>query len=114
MLSQRPNRLEALVKALTEIERAGIIEYVVHAIEPDEIFWFPEDQSGSALKLAERRIRSAKLAITELSRRESPERPFIARLARVFHHEALSLRLLPKQPPRTPNHSRSANCPRTF
>ena len=46
MLSQRPNRLEALVKALTEIERAGIIEYVVHAIEPDEIFWFPEDQSA--------------------------------------------------------------------
>jgi Uma2 family endonuclease len=29
---------------LREYERAGVLEYVVHAIDPDEVFWFASEQ----------------------------------------------------------------------
>jgi Uma2 family endonuclease len=29
---------------LSDYERAGVIEYVVHTIDPDEIFWFGQEQ----------------------------------------------------------------------
>jgi Uma2 family endonuclease len=31
---------------LNEYERAGVLEYVVHAIDPDEIFWFVQEQGA--------------------------------------------------------------------
>jgi Uma2 family endonuclease len=29
---------------LTDYERAGVLEYLVRALEPDEVFWFEQDQ----------------------------------------------------------------------
>ncbi len=29
---------------LTDYERAGVLEYVVRALDPDEVFWFEQDQ----------------------------------------------------------------------
>ena len=31
-----------------DYEQAGVLEYVVHAIDPDEIFWFGQDQGTLA------------------------------------------------------------------
>ena len=31
---------------LNEYERAGVLEYVVHAIDPDEIYWFGQEQGA--------------------------------------------------------------------
>ncbi len=44
----RTTRYVDLGPKLSDYERAGVIEYVVHAIEPDDIFWFRQDQSATA------------------------------------------------------------------
>ena len=35
---------------LDDYERAGVLEYVVHAIDPDEIFWYGQDQGVLVLR----------------------------------------------------------------
>jgi hypothetical protein len=35
---------------LGDYERAGVLEYVVHAIDPDEVFWFGQEQGALVQK----------------------------------------------------------------
>ena len=42
--SPRPPGTSTWGRSWTDYERAGVLEYVVRALDPDEVIWFEQDQ----------------------------------------------------------------------
>jgi hypothetical protein len=48
--SAKATRYIDLGPKLGDYERAGVLEYIVHAIDPDEILWFGQEQGALVQK----------------------------------------------------------------